>query len=345
MERRASHSYDRTDGPGERSHGRKAEWPQEIPKKGWWDIAIRVKKRISNTNLSVLAAGVGFYALLSVVPGLVALISIYGLMADPIDVENLFASFQSVMPGEVHTLLKDQITRISANSHAAGWGLLLGLVLALWSGSAATKALMQALNVAYHEDEKRGFIRFNAIALGLTLAGVASVLVSLGLIAGIPAALKFIGLESFAKTLINILRWPLLLALAMTSLAVLYRYAPSREEPKWRWVTWGAVLATLLWVGGSALFSLYVSHFGNYNKTYGSLGAIVVVLLWLYLTGFAILLGAQINAEMEHQTAKDSTTGRPKPMGNRGAYVADTVGEKSDEHDEEKEKREERNSR
>ena len=193
------------------------------------------------------------------------------------------------------------------------------------------KALIESMNIAYDEEEKRGFIKLNGTSLLLTLGAILLVIFFLGLIVGIPAVLALVQLGSFVEGIINWSRWPLTAICIVVALAVLYRYAPSREKPQWRWVSWGAVVAAVLWVVGSALFSLYVSNFGNYNATYGSLAAIVILITRLLLGAFSILLGAEINAELERQTAEDTTVDEPQPMGRRGAYAADTVGETSEE--------------
>jgi membrane protein len=209
---------------------------------------------------------------------------------------------------------------------ALGIGFLVSLTLALWSARSGTSSMITALNVAYEEPEKRSFIWFQVIAIGLTAGIVLFTLVALGLIAVLPVVIDFLPLGEFGKMLSSIIRWPVLLVLLLVGLSVLYRYAPSREEPKWRWVSWGAAVATALWIIGSALFSLYVAKFAGYDKSYGSLGGVVVLLMWLYLSAFVVLLGAELNAEIEHQTARDSTTGGPKPLGARGAKMADTIG-------------------
>jgi membrane protein len=186
--------------------------------------------------------------------------------------------------------------------------------------------MMTALNVAYEEEEKRGFVRFLLVSIGLTFCAILFGVVTLALVAILPAIIDLLPLGESGKTISSIVRWPVLVIIVMIGLAALYRFAPSRDEPRWSWVSWGAVVATVLWIAASALFSLYVGRFGSYDKTYGSLGAIVVMLMWLYITAYIVLAGAELNAEMEHQTARDTTSGAPRPMGERGAEVADTVG-------------------
>jgi membrane protein len=189
------------------------------------------------------------------------------------------------------------------------------------------RTLMEALNVAYGEEEKRGFLRFYGTALLLTLAAILGTVIALALVIALPIVLKFLGLSSALSWVISIAAWPILVGMMLLGLAIVYRYGPSREEPRWRWVSWGAVTATLLWIAGSVLFSIYVTRFGNYNETYGSVGAIVILLMWFLLSSYAVLIGAELNAEMERQTRADTTSGGDKPMGARGAHAADTVGE------------------
>ena len=208
-----------------------------------------------------------------------------------------------------------------------GLSLVISVLVAIWGARSAMSTLITALNVAYAEEEKRGFIRFQVAAFGLTAAAIVFAAVALALIAILPAVISLLPLGEFGRTLAAVLRWPILVLLMMVGLAALYRYGPSRAEPKWRWVSWGAVAATLLWLAGSALFSLYVSKFASYNKAYGSLGGVVVLQMWLYLSAFAVLLGAELNAEMEHQTERDTTTSPEEPMGRRGARMADTVAD------------------
>ena len=306
--------------------GRSAESPREIPKKGWKDILWRTKEQMKEDNLSMIAAGVAFYIFLGIIPAMAALISIYGLVADPATIQMQVDKMAGLLPPDVIQIVDEQMTRISEEKNKAGWGAALGILLALWSGSKAIKALILALNIAYEEEETRGFFRLNLVALGLTLAGVVAVIIAVGLIVAIPIILQQIGLSGVAETIVSVLRWPLLAAFAMGGIALLYKYAPDRDPAQWKWVSWGSVIATALWLGISAGFSYYVSNFGNYNKTYGSLGAVVVLLLWFLISAYVILMGAELNSEMEHQTAKDTTTEPPEPRGQRGAYVADHIG-------------------
>ena len=296
--------------------------------RGWLDVAKQVKKQIKRDRLSIVAAGVAFYGLLAVFPGLVALVGFYGLLVEPAQVEQHVISH--LLPPQAAELLLGQLHELTTTDRAAlGVGAIAGLLLALWSASSAVRTLMEALNVAYHEDENRGFIRFYGTALILTLSGVIAVVLAIALVVGVPAFLKLIGLGGILETVLSFVRWPVLALLAILGFAALYRYGPSRAKPRWRWVTWGAAIAVALWIIGSALFSVYVTRFGNYNETYGAAGAVVILLMWFLLSSYAVLIGAEINGATERQTRKDTTSGRDRPMGARRAYAADTVGEGS----------------
>ncbi len=309
--------------------GRRAERPGQIPPQGWLDVLMRVKDELNRDHMSMAAAGVAFYALLALFPAIISMISIYGLVFDPADVERQMQSVMGVMPEQAASIIQQRLsTLVSQSSTGLGWGAALGVLFALWSAAKGVKAVMKALNMAYDEDEKRGFIKLNAVALALTLVSVLFTLLALTLIAILPAVVGFLGLPSWMETAVSLARWPILLFVVLTILSVFYRYAPSRQNAQWRWVSWGAAGATLLWILGSILFSFYVSNFGSYNETYGSLGAVVVLLMWLWLSSYIMLLGAEVNAELEHQTERDTTDEPDKPLGARGAYVADTVGKK-----------------
>ncbi|WP_081881790.1 YihY/virulence factor BrkB family protein [Nitrosococcus oceani] len=316
--------------------GRSATRPQEIPAKGWGDVLLRVKNELSEDKLTMIAAGVAFYALLAIFPALTALVSIYGLVADPADVQQQLNTLSGFIPAEAQTLLNDQLSSITAHSQTAlGVGVIGSILLALWGATKGLKTLMEALNVVYDEEETRGFLKLNATALILTFGALMLGVIAIGLVVALPALLGNFGLGAEVRTWVSLLRWPVLAFIAMVGLAVVYRYGPSRSQPRWHWVSWGAVLATVLWIAASVGFSYYVSNFGSYNETYGSLGGVVVFLMWLFITAFIILLGAELNAEMEHQTRADTTEGGNQPLGQRGAYVADTVG-KSSGHDDSK---------
>jgi membrane protein len=307
--------------------GRQARRPRDIPRPGWRDIALRVKEETTRDNLSIIAAGVAFYAMLAIFPALAALVSIYGLVADPAQVSQHMASIGQVLPEQAYQILDQQLSSVAGSAGGAlTIGAIGGLLLALWSAARGMKAMLLALDITYDEEEKRGFLRFNALALLLTLGAVLFILLALALIAILPAILGQLGLPETVQTLLVWLRWPLLGLLVILGVAVLYRFGPDRDQPRWRWVSLGAVLATVLWLVVSALFSWYVSNFGSYQETYGAMGAVVILLMWFYITAYAILLGAEINAEMEHQTEADTTRGAERPMGERDAHMADSRG-------------------
>jgi membrane protein len=308
--------------------GRSATRPTEIPKQGWRDIAMRVKDQVAEDNVDMISAGVAFYLFFAMFPALVAGLSIYGIFADPATVTQQIQALAAYLPEEVQGIIGDQLTQISgASGQALGFGVIIGIGVALWSAMKGVKALMTAFNIAYDENEERGFIKFNLIAFGLTLFILMFGLVVLVLVAVIPPLLAAVGLDTATEWIVTLVRWPILFALVMGILAVLYRFAPSREEPQWRWATPGALLATVLWLIASLAFSFYIANFGDYNEMYGALAAVVILLFWLYITAFVVILGAEVNSEMERQTRRDTTTGEEKPMGQRRAYAADTLGD------------------
>jgi membrane protein len=313
---------------GAAERGREADYPSEVPASGWRDILLRVWQQIGADNISMIAAGVAFYGLLAVFPAITALVSIWGLAADPAQVQQQFAAIQEIIPAEAWELLDQQLRSVAATSATSlGWGVALGILVALWSAGAGMRALITALNIAYDEEEKRGFISFYAVAFLLTVGLIGAALLALTVILGIPLVLQFLPLGSLSSALIRALTWLVMAAIVILGLGVLYRYGPSRSHARVRWVTWGAVAATGFWLLASFLFQVYAANFANYSATYGSLGAVIALLMWLWVSAFVVLLGAELNAEMEHQTRKDTTTGPEKPLGERGAYVADHLGE------------------
>ena len=307
-------------------YGRDATRPYHIPLKGWWQVAQRVWTEASRDNLTVVAAGCAFYALFAIFPALSALISLYGLTTDPATVENQFSMLSSVLPTEAYNIVIQQIRNLAESSNRAlGWSFGLSIGLALWSVMSLTQAIFAALNIAYEEEERRSFLRFYLSAFLFALAGIIGGAVMLLAIVYVPILFAYAGYLEGYERLVAIARWPLMALLVLFLLAALYRYGPCRRRPKWSWVSVGSLFATALWLLASAGFSFYVAHFAQYDRIYGSLGAVIVLLFWLYLTFYIILLGAEINAELELQTAKDTTRGRPRPSGRRGAFVADHV--------------------
>ena len=306
--------------------GRDAAKPTEIPAAGWKQILKRAWREGKEDNVPLLAAGVAYYIFIALFPGLIAAVSLYGLVADPAQVEEQIQSLSDALPRETATLIGDQLRSITGTaSGALGVGLVVSVAGALFSASGGVANLMKAINIAYDEEETRGFVKLRATALLLTLGAVVFLAVAVGLIAVLPALFDTLGLGGFGTLVANVLRWVGLLAFMGLALAVLYRFAPDRDNPKVRWVGLGSVVATIVWVVGSALFSFYVSRFGSYNETYGTLAGVVVLLLWLFLTAYIVLLGAEVNSETEQQTEKDTTQGPEQPLGERGAVKADSV--------------------
>jgi membrane protein len=308
--------------------GRSADRPSAIPAAGWRDILWRVWAQTGEDNLSIIAAGVAFYVMLAAFPAITAFVSLFGLFADAAPMQEQFADFKGVIPDDAWRLLNDQLTAVvTAEPQRLGLSVVAGLVIALWSAGAGVRAMMTALNIAYEEEEKRGFLRFYGTAFLFTIGIGIFGIFSLGVIVAVPVLLSFIELGVISQVLVKLVPWLVLAGVVTVALGALYRYGPSRREPKTRWVSWGAAVAALLWIGASIVFSIYVANFGSYNETYGALGAVVILLMWLWISAFIVLLGAELNAEMEHQTERDTTVGREKPLGERGAYVADHVGE------------------
>ena len=308
----------------QRYPGAHAGRPQEVPAKGWFQIAQRGWKEFNADQMMLIAAGVAFYAFLSLVPALVAAMLVYGLVYDPEQVKTQIESLSGVLPSSAQSLLSDQLTSLaSANKQGLGIGLVVSLLVSLWSASGGTGNLITAVNTAYDEDETRGFVKRKALALLLTVGAIVVFVVTVALVAVFPAVANALSLPTPLRIGLEALRWLLVLVVIGGSLAVLYRVAPDRDAPKMRWVSVGAAVAVVLWIVASVVFSLYVNNFGSYGKTYGSLAGVVVLLLWLWLSLVAVLLGAEINAESEKQTVRDTTRGPDRPMGERDALKAD----------------------
>jgi membrane protein len=307
-------------------YGRDATRPYHIPLKGWWQVAERVLSEASRDNLSVISAGCAFYALFAIFPALSALISLYGLMIDPAMIENQLGMLSSVLPAEAYNMVIEQVRILAAASNRTlGWSFGVSLALSIWSVMSLTQAIFAALNIAYEEEERRSFLRFYLSAFLFALVGILGGVLGLLAFVYIPLLFAYAGYLEGYEEIIAIARWPLMALFVLVLLAALYRYGPCRPSPKWSWASVGSLFATALWLLASAGFSYYVAHFARYDKVYGSLGAVIVLLFWLYLTFYIVLLGAEINAELELQTAQDTTRGKPRPSGSRGAFVADHV--------------------
>ena len=309
-------------------HGHTAATPSDISAKGWWDIGWRVVEGFQEDRVLLVAAGVTFYGLLALFPAVAALVSLYGLFTNPVSISEQLSLVSGFLPDGALEVIGDQVKRISAQGRGNLSFTFAGtLLLSLWGANAATKAIFDALNIIYKEREKRGFISLTIHSLLFTLAGLVMVLLAIAGIILVPITLKLVGAaNSTTSAFLSILRWPLLYVALLFALACLYRFGPSRTDPQWRWVTWGSAIAGTAWVVGSVALSWYVSNFGNYNATYGSLGAVIGFLVWMWLSTIIVLVGAEINAEMEYQTARDTTSDPAKPMGHRGARMADEIG-------------------
>jgi len=308
--------------------GEQAALPTQIPARGWVQVTKRAFKESSVDNVGIMAGGISYAAFLAIFPALIAGISLFGLVADPATIAQQAEGVLAALPQEAQPLIRDQITSLTQTSSSAlSISLVVSILLALWTASGGTSSLMTGINVAYDETESRNFLKLRGTALLLTLGGILFVLLTLGLVAVVPAALNALNLGTFVNVIVQVIRWVLLVVLIVVALAVVYRVAPDRGSPQFTWTSVGALVAAALWVLGSLAFSLYVNNFGSYNKTYGTLAGVVILLLWLYLTSYIILLGAEINAESEKQTKHDTTTGPSAPMGERGAEAADTLAD------------------
>ena len=311
-------------GVGTSGAGRDADSPAQIPARGWWDVLKRVFTGFNDDRLMTEAAGVTFYTLLAIFPAVATLVSVYGLISDPASVNDQLASLQGVVPGGGLDILTQQVKALTSNpKQALGFAFIIGLLTSMWSSNQGIKGLFDALNVVYHEKEKRSFVRRTLITLGFTLGAIVFIILAMSSIVVVPIILNFFGLGGFATALLAAARWPVLLIVLVVFLSLVYRFGPSREHARWRWVSWGSAVAAVTWLIASLAFSYYVASFGSYNKTYGSLGAAIGFMTWIWISSIIVLLGGELNAELEQQTEKDTTTGAPMPIGQRGAFKAD----------------------
>jgi membrane protein len=311
----------------EQGRGRHATHPLQIPWRGWKDIFWRTYAEMQSDRLLSIAGGVAFFILLAIFPAITALVSAYGLFFNASTITNSLSLLSDIVPANVLSIVHEQAQRIAANSgRALSVGIIVGILVSLWSAMSGVKAMIDALNVIYEQQEGRNFFKLSLVALVFTLGGFATFLLATAAVVVLPLVLAPIGLGSAAGTLTRFGRWPVLLLVLLIGLAVLYRYGPHRRAARWQWVSVGSVFAAVTWIVASYLFSWYLASFANYNATYGSLGAVVGLMMWLWISTIVVLLGAELNAEIEHQTARDSTVGHEKPLGARGAVMADTVG-------------------
>lgn len=309
----------------EPGRGRDAEAPEEIPARGWKDILIRTWKEFLDDEAPLVAAGVTFYTLLALFPGIGAFVALWGLFGDVAAAQKDLQSLAAILPGGAITVIGDHMANVAAaNEGGLSLAALGGLLVSIWSANGATKAIIAGIGLAYDEKEERGFIRKTLTSLALTLGFLVFALAVAVVLVAQPALERMVG--QGGALLFGAVAWPALFAGLCLGLAVLYRYGPSRDRAKWRWLTWGSAAAAGLWLLMSLGFSFYAAHFGSYDKTYGPLGAVIGFMTWIWISSMVVLLGAELNSEIEHQTARDSTVGAPRPLGQRGATMADTVG-------------------
>lgn len=307
--------------------GRRATTPTEIPAPGRLDVLWRLYRSITEDRILLTAAGVAFYVLLALVPTLTAVVSIYGLFNNPAGVVDQVSMLAGIVPSGVLDIIRDQLVRLTRQSNdTLGLTLIFSLFFALWSASAGVKAMFEALNIAYGEEEKRSFVHLNALALLFTFVGAVAACLVVGVLVVLPAAMSLLPGGDALEWTIRVVSYCVLLLVVLAGLAALYRWGPSRQAAKWRWITPGVILTVPLFGVVSALFSWYVANFTDHNATYGSLGATIGLMTWLWITITLVIIGAEVNSEIEHQTARDSTTGPEEPLGQRGARMADSVG-------------------
>ncbi|WP_075292823.1 YihY/virulence factor BrkB family protein [Pararhizobium arenae] len=312
----------------EPGRGRSARTPNEIPAKGLRDVAWRVFTGAMEERVTLIAAGVAFYLMLALFPALGGLVFVYGLVADPVTMAKHIAFAADILPPGGFDIIVAQLNAlVQARTSSLSIGVFAGFAVALWSTNNAVKAIFDALNVVYGETEKRGIIRLNLMSLTFTGFALLFAAVLILVIGGVPALLSYLWLDRWQETLIRIVRWPLVLLFVGVGVAMAYRFGPSREKAKGRWLTWGAVFSTLVWFLISLSFSIYLQTFANYQATYGALATLIGFMIWIWLAAITVIIGGKLNAELEHQTVRDTTTGVSLPMGERGAFVADTVGE------------------
>lgn len=301
--------------------GHSVTHPRAFSIKSWWHITKRVFDKVQRDNMPLIAAGVAFYFLLAVFPLLAAFVSMYGLFVDQTTLTQHINMLVGVIPEQSRAILEGHIENlVSTDNRTLNISFIISFLLAIWSGGKGSVALITACNITYQESKSRSFFKKLIARILLTLATIFLMLLMLLLLVGVPLIFSYV--NDASQKILNFVTWPLLVLTFYLSLANLYKYAPHRTSAKWSWVTPGALMATLLWLTGSFLFNFYITKYAGYNETYGSMGGVIILLMWFYLTTYTILLGAEINAAAELQTLKDTTIGDEKPLGERGAYVA-----------------------
>jgi membrane protein len=315
---------------GARRQGSEATGPHRLTARDWRRILRRTVRQVLSDRLQVLSAGISFFAVLSIAPVLVTALSLYGALNTPEQALAQLSGLLDSLPDELEPVGADQLTTITtASGQVLTFRGITGLLVALWTATTAATYLVDALTLAYHEEESRGFLRRSGVGLLLVLAG--ALLLGAVIAVGGIAARALDGAPDVVRTAAEVLAWPALALVMAAALAVLYRYAPDRHDARWRWISPGAGLATLLWLGSSIALFAYVQGLGNYESTYGSLAGVAISMFWLWLTVFLVIAGAAVNAEAEKETVRDSTVGPEQPLGQRGAVVADSAPPYPDE--------------
>jgi membrane protein len=307
-------------------YGHQADRPRQIPAKGWKQILIRVKDKIPQNHIPIISAGIAFYLFLALFPALAALLSIYGLVMDPQQVQEQISQLSGILPEQGQQLLSENPSECCWSVRSGPWmGCGIKYFIKSLERQSGHKSFIEGVNIAYEEENRRSFIKETAISLLFTLAAIVLFIICITIIVAFPAFMGTLGLPEVLITVIDWVRWLILGLMVVFAIAAIYKFAPVRNNPRFNWVSWGAVIATLLWLVASWAFSFYVRKFGDFDETYGAVAAVIIMMLWLFLTSFLILIGAEINSEMEHQTSKDTTVGEPEPLGSRDAYHADRV--------------------
>lgn len=311
----------------EQGRGRSADRPSEIPIRGWKDVLWRLWSQLSDDRILLIAAGTTFYMLLALFPALAAFVSVYGFVSDPKTIADQIAFLGEILPSGGFEVIQSQLEALAGQETSAlGYGFLFGLGIALWSANNGMKTLFDAMNIAYEEKEKRSFIKLNFISFAFTLGAMLIGILFLVSVSVIPAVLAMLRLNDWTEFLIYVLRWPVMIVATAAAITLIYRFGPSREKARWRWLTWGSAIATFIWIAASVGFSFFLENFADYNATYGALGAAIGFMMWIWISVTILIVGAELNAELEHQTGQDSTIGAPLPIGERGAVMADTLG-------------------
>ncbi|MET0533946.1 MAG: YihY/virulence factor BrkB family protein [Steroidobacter sp.] len=311
----------------EADRGRTAQRPSEIAWRGWWDVLWRVKDQLDADNVSIVAGGLALFGLLAVFPSLAAAVAIYGIVASPEAIQAQMQAFNGLLPPATLEILQNQLHELVAQRNdTLSVGVIVGIVLTLWSARKGMVALITAMNVAYNEHDRRSFVVRTLMSMAFTIGGVLGFLLVILLGVAVPVVLKFLPLGIAAEWVLLGVRWALLWVIAILGLATLYRFAPHRSRPRWEWVNAGSVIAATLWLLSSVLFAVYVRNFDSFGEAYGAIAGVVVMLMWFYVSAYVVILGAEINSELERQTIHDTTAGPEKPLGERGAFSADTIG-------------------